>query len=43
METEVVSFQGKQKNASTQKIKAFKMEYDTARKKVMVMDEEMRN
>jgi hypothetical protein len=43
METEVVSFQGKQKNALAQKIKAFKMEYDTTRKKVMILDEEMRN
>ena len=43
METEVVSFQGKQKNALAQKIKAFKMEYDTTRKKVMILDEEIRN
>ena len=35
----MVSFIGKQKNISVQKVKSFKMDYETLRKKVMAFDE----
>jgi hypothetical protein len=43
METEIVSFSGRSKNMSAQRIKSYKMEYETARKKVMGLEEEIRN
>lgn len=41
METEIVSFSGRQRNSMAQKIKGYKVDYDTLRKKVVIVEEEV--
>lgn len=35
METEIVSFSGRQRNSMSQKIKGYKVDYDVLRKKIV--------
>ena len=41
METEIVSFSGRQRNSMAQKIKGYKVDYDTLRKKIVIVEEEV--
>jgi hypothetical protein len=38
METEIVSFTGNQKNSKAQKIKTYKVDFDSLRKKVNIAE-----